>query len=133
MSEYTSTLEGFQRAMEWSLTGPPEEAHVYAESILMPTFYHTNNGKRRPYNDFVNNIAGWRDMISQFKLIVDEFLRDGDRLAAHMMTTIDIDGVISSIESFIFGKVDKESGKLEWMIERSIWGETGQALRRGVS
>lgn len=38
MSEYTSTLEGFQRAMEWSLNGPPEDARSYAEAISTPDF-----------------------------------------------------------------------------------------------
>lgn len=53
MSEYTSTLEGFQRAMEWSINGPPEEFHLYEESISMPTFYQVINGKRVSYDDFV--------------------------------------------------------------------------------
>ncbi|KAI8953811.1 hypothetical protein F4801DRAFT_85912 [Xylaria longipes] len=133
MSEYTSTLEGFQRAMEWSLTGPPEETDLYAESTVMPTFYQVINGKRLSYDAFVKGIVEWRAKISEYKPVVDEFLRDGDRLAAHMTGTIDVDGVGMSFESFIFAKVDKESGKLEWMIERSVWGRTGEAPEHGVN
>lgn len=38
MSEYTSTLEGFQRAMEWSLNGPPEEAKAYIDATSTPDY-----------------------------------------------------------------------------------------------
>jgi hypothetical protein len=62
----------------------------------------------------------------------DEFLRDGDRLAAHMTGTIKLDGFDTAFESFIFAKVEKESGKLEWMIERSVWGPARSPPEHGV-
>ncbi|KAI0490490.1 hypothetical protein F4859DRAFT_9983 [Xylaria cf. heliscus] len=131
MSEYTSTLEGFQKAMEWSLTGPPGEAHRYAEATAIPTFYHVMNGQRLSYDVYVKGIEEWRGKISEYKPVVDEFLRDGDRLAAHMTGTIKVDGTDTSFESFMFGRVDKESGKLEWLVERSIWGPVGGAPEHG--
>lgn len=59
------------------------------------------------------------------------FLRDGDRLAAHMTGTIKVDGADTAFESFIFAQVEKESGRLEWMIERSVWGPVGGAPEHG--
>ncbi|KAI9647911.1 hypothetical protein NHQ30_004300 [Ciborinia camelliae] len=133
MSEYSSTIEGFQRAMEWSLTGPPAEAKLYAESTSLPTFYHLMNGNRLEFDVFVKGIEEWRAKISDYKPVVDQFLRDGDRLAAHMTGTIKVDGVETEFESFMFAKVDKESGKLEWLQERSVWGPQGGAPEHGVN
>lgn len=62
-----------------------------------------------------------------------EFLRDGDQLAARMTGTIKVDGVDTEFESFMFGKVEKESGKLEWLVERSVWGPLGGASEHGVN
>lgn len=59
MSEYTSTGEGFQHAMERALTGPSEEAELYAESTSIPTFYRILNSKRISYDDYVTGIANW--------------------------------------------------------------------------
>lgn len=50
-----------------------------------------------------------------------------------MTGTIKVDGVDTTFESFMFGKVDKDSGKLEWLVERSVWGTTGQAPEHGVN
>lgn len=61
-----------------------------------------------------------------------EFLRDGDQLAARMMGFIKVEGIDTEFESFMFGKVDKASGKLEWLIERSVWGRAGEAPEHGV-
>lgn len=62
-----------------------------------------------------------------------EFLRDGDQLAARMTGTIKVDGADTDFESFMFAKVDKESGKLEYLIERSVWGPAGGASEHGVN
>jgi hypothetical protein len=70
MSEYTSTREGFQRAMEWSLTGPPEDAHVYAESTATPTFYQIVNGRRLDYDTYVKHVAEWRGKTSEYTAVV---------------------------------------------------------------
>jgi hypothetical protein len=70
MSEYTSTLEGFQRAMEWSLTGNPEDSKLYAESTSTPTFYHIMNGQHLAYDNFVKGIVEWRAKISYYKPVV---------------------------------------------------------------
>lgn len=50
-----------------------------------------------------------------------------------MTGTIKIDKVDTEFESFLFAKVDKESGKLEWLIERSVWGPRGGASEHGVN
>lgn len=67
MSEYTSTREGFLRAMEWSLTGRPEDAAQYTEATSLPTFYQVLNGQRITYDDYVKNIAEWRPKVSDYK------------------------------------------------------------------
>jgi hypothetical protein len=67
MSDYTSTRDGFQRAMQWSLTGPPEEAKAYAEATVLPTFYHTMNGHKLDYDTYVKGIEEWRAKISEYK------------------------------------------------------------------
>jgi hypothetical protein len=50
-----------------------------------------------------------------------------------MTGTIKVDGVDNYFESFIFGKVDKASGKFEYMTERSVWGEVGREPQHGVN
>jgi hypothetical protein len=62
-----------------------------------------------------------------------EFLRDGDQLAARMTGTIKVDGVDTEFESFMFAKIEKESGKIEWLIERSVWGPVDGASEHGVN
>ncbi|KAI0397103.1 hypothetical protein F5Y17DRAFT_455494 [Xylariaceae sp. FL0594] len=114
MSEYASTLEGFQKAMEWSLTGPASEAKDYAEATSTPSFYHVMNGHHE--NSNTNKLL---------PIYNDQFLRDGDNLAAHMPGTLKLDGVDFTFESFMFAKVDEKSGKLESMVERSVWGPVG--------
>ncbi|KAF7922218.1 hypothetical protein BELL_0316g00050 [Botrytis elliptica] len=133
MAEYTSTIEGFQRAMEESLFGPPAEAKTYAEATALPTFYHVMNGQKSDVENWVKGIEMWRGKISAYKPVVDQFLRDGDNLAAHMKGTIQVDGEDTEFESFMFGKVDKQSGKLAWLQERSIWGPQGGAPEHGVN
>ncbi|KAJ7775158.1 hypothetical protein B0H16DRAFT_87577 [Mycena metata] len=133
MSEYSSTLEGFQRAMTWSLTGPPEESKLYADATVTPSFYQVMNGQKFDYGVYVKGIEEWRGKISDYKPVVHEFLRDGDQLAARMTGTIKVEGADTEFESFMFAKVDKESGKLEWLIERSVWGRPGQAPEHGAN
>ncbi|KAI1781441.1 hypothetical protein F4818DRAFT_37935 [Hypoxylon cercidicola] len=125
MSEYSSSREGFQRAMEWSLIGSPDDAKSYATATSMPTFYHIMNGKRLDYDDYVKDIVEWRGKVSDYKPVVHEFLRDGDQLAARMTGTIKVSGTDTKFESFMFGKVDKGTGKMEWLVERSVWGPVG--------
>lgn len=62
-----------------------------------------------------------------------QFLRDGDQLAARMTGTIKIDGAATEFESFMIAMVDKESGRMEWMIERSIWRPVGGPPEHGVN
>ncbi|KAF7527304.1 hypothetical protein G7054_g10533 [Neopestalotiopsis clavispora] len=133
MSEYTSTREGFQRAMEWSLTGPPKEANQYAEGTSLPTFYHVMNNQRLEYDVYLQGLVEWRGKVSEYKPVVHEFLRDGDNLAARMTGTIKIDGVETAFESFMFAKIDKETGKMEHLVERSVWGAVGKAPDNGVN
>jgi hypothetical protein len=70
MSEYTSTIEGFQRAMKWSLIGPPEDTKLYAEATVIPTFYHIMNGQRTAYEAYVKGIEEWRAKISDYEPVV---------------------------------------------------------------
>lgn len=70
MSEYTSTLEGFQRAMKWSLTGPPEDSKLYAEATVTPTFYHVMNGQHLANDTYIKGIEEWRAKISDYKPVV---------------------------------------------------------------
>ncbi|KAM7214908.1 hypothetical protein V8F06_009734 [Rhypophila decipiens] len=62
-----------------------------------------------------------------------EFLRDGDKLASRMTGTITIEGSAAFFESFMFGKVNSETGKLEWLVERSVWGPVGGQAEHGVN
>ncbi|KAI1341444.1 hypothetical protein F5Y15DRAFT_413972 [Xylariaceae sp. FL0016] len=133
MSEYTSTRDGFQRAMEWSLTGTPEETKLYVEATATPDFYQIMNGQRLEHDEHAKGIADWRGKISEYKPIVHEFLRDGDQLAARMTGTIKINGEATDFESFMFAKIDKESGKMKYLIERSVWRPAGTAPVQGVS
>lgn len=50
-----------------------------------------------------------------------------------MTGTIKVEGADTSFESFMFGKVCRESGKLEWLVERSMWGPVGGESEHGVS
>ncbi|CAH0018964.1 unnamed protein product [Clonostachys rhizophaga] len=132
MSEYTSTREGFQRAMEWSLSGDPNEAKAYAEALSTPNFYQVMNGKRFAFDTYVEDIAQWRAKVSDYKPVVHEFLRDGDLLSARMTGTIKVDGMPTHFECFMFAKVDRESGKMEYLNERSVWGPAGESPIYGV-
>ncbi|KAK7999604.1 hypothetical protein PG990_012204 [Apiospora arundinis] len=87
MSEYTSTREGFQRAMEWSLIGQPEDTKQYVEATTVPTFYQVMNGQRIAYDDYVKGIVQWRTggtlheaVINGYDDIVKLFLNNGDIL-----------------------------------------------------
>ena len=70
--------------------------------------------------------------MSALTLLSEEFLRDGDQLAARMTGTIKVDGAETMFESFMFAKVDKESGRMEWLIERAVWGPIGAEPEHGV-
>lgn len=70
MSEYTSTIEGFQRAMKWSLVGPPGDSKAYAEATATPTFYHIMNGQHLSYDAYTKGIEEWRGKISDYDPIV---------------------------------------------------------------
>ena len=56
----------------------------------------------------------------------EDFLRDGDQLAARMTGVVKLGGAETFFESFFFAKVDRESGKLESLIESARWGEVGK-------
>ncbi|OTA98606.1 hypothetical protein M426DRAFT_325846 [Hypoxylon sp. CI-4A] len=133
MSEFTSTREGFQRAMEWALTGKPDEAKSYAEATTAPNFYQVVNGKRKEYDEYLQGIVEWRGKVNEYKPVVHEFLRDGDQLAARMTGTIKVGGADTQFESFFIGKVDKATGKMEWLIERAVWGPVGGTPQHGAT
>ncbi|KAJ7868341.1 hypothetical protein B0H14DRAFT_3441263 [Mycena olivaceomarginata] len=108
MSEYTLSREGFQHSK------------LYAEATTTSSFYQVMNGQRLSYDVYVKGIEEWRVKVSDYDPVVHEFLHDGDQLAARMTGTIKVDGVDTEFESFMFAKVDKERGKMEWLIERSV-------------
>lgn len=62
-----------------------------------------------------------------------EFLRDGDGLAARLTGTIKIEGAETFFKSFMFAKVDKDSGKLASLVERAVWGPVGGNAEYGVN
>lgn len=70
MAEYTSTREGFQRALKWSLTGPPHEAKLYAEALVTPNFYQIMNGQRNSYDDHVKSIEEWRAKVTDYEPVL---------------------------------------------------------------
>lgn len=67
MSEYTSNREGYERAMIWSLTGPPEESSIYCAALFTPTFVNVNNGQRIEYAAHLKGIETWRAKISDYE------------------------------------------------------------------
>lgn len=67
MSEYTSTLEGYQRAMKWSLIGSPEDAKVFAETTVTPDFCQIMNGQKLPYDVYVKGLVEWRAKVTDYK------------------------------------------------------------------
>lgn len=70
MSEYTSTREGFQRAIEWSITGPSSEAKQFVEALSTPGFYQILNGQKFPYDAYVKHIEEMRAQVSEWKPVV---------------------------------------------------------------
>jgi vacuolar-type H+-ATPase subunit C/Vma6 len=72
MSKYTSTIEGFQKLVQWSLDGPAtdEDVKAYVESTSTSTFYQVINGKRTEYDDYVKHIKEWRGKASDYKVEV---------------------------------------------------------------
>ena len=62
----------------------------------------------------------------------EEFLRDGDQLAARMTGVLQLDGVETFYECFFFAQVDAESGKLASLTERAVWGEVGKEEVQGT-
>lgn len=61
-------------------------------------------------------------------MISEEFLRDGDMLAARMTGTLKIDGIDSEFETFMIAKLDS-AGRMEWLKERAVWGPVGEVLK----
>lgn len=50
-----------------------------------------------------------------------------------MTGTIKVEGADTKFESFLFAKIEKESGKMEWLIERSVWGPVGEEPEHGLN
>jgi hypothetical protein len=50
-----------------------------------------------------------------------------------MTGSIKIEGAEMVFETFTIAKVDEKSGKLEWMMERSVWGAPGQEPEHGAN
>jgi hypothetical protein len=71
MADYTSTREGYQRAMQWSLTaGSQEDAKAYVEATTTPSFYHIFNGQRIEGEAYLNGIVEWREKSTEYKPLV---------------------------------------------------------------
>jgi hypothetical protein len=67
MTEYTSTREGFQRLMKWSLTGPASETQKYVDATALPSFYQIMNGNRLDYDAWFKSLEEWRGKVSEYK------------------------------------------------------------------
>lgn len=63
----------------------------------------------------------------------EEFLRDGNQLAARMTGTMKIDGVESKFESFMFAQLEEGTGKMVSLTERSVWGPADGEYEHGVN
>jgi hypothetical protein len=50
-----------------------------------------------------------------------------------MTGTIKVEGADTFFESFIFAKVDIDTGKLVHLTERSVWGAVGKEPEHGVN
>jgi len=70
MSDYSSTREGFQRAMEWCLQGEPGQAKEFVQSTSTDSFYQILNGERRNYEEYIKGIHEVRAMANDFKPVV---------------------------------------------------------------
>lgn len=70
MSEYTSTREGFQRAMDWSLTGSPSEAKLFVEATSTPGFYQVMNGQTLSSDAYVKHIEEMRAKVTEWKPVM---------------------------------------------------------------
>lgn len=46
---------------------------------------------------------------------------------------IKLDGQSTYFESFLFAKVDPDTGKMEYLIERAVWGPPGEAPTDGAA
>ncbi|KAF1925777.1 uncharacterized protein M421DRAFT_69003 [Didymella exigua CBS 183.55] len=127
MTEYDfSTRAGFQLAMKNALcTSSPEETKQYAEATVISDFYHINNGKRNSFEEWFASLEAWRGKITGYEPKVEEFLRDGNQLAARMTGVLDLGGKDTFYECFFFTAVDGASGKLASLTERAIWGDVG--------
>ena len=70
MSEHTSTREGLQRTMKLSLTGKPEDTKSFAESIVVPTFYHLLNGERVEYDAWIEKLVQMRGIVEEWNPVM---------------------------------------------------------------
>ncbi len=69
MSEYTSSREGFQRAMTLSMTGKPEDMQSFADALTEPSFYHLLNGERVERAAWCEKLVQMRSgMVEAFKV-----------------------------------------------------------------
>jgi hypothetical protein len=66
MSKYTTTREGFQEAMKWSLAGTPDDAKAYCDATTTANFYHLFNNHKLEGQAYVQSIAEWRGKISEY-------------------------------------------------------------------
>jgi hypothetical protein len=62
----------------------------------------------------------------------EEFLRDGNQLAARMTGTMKLDGAETRFESFMFARLEEGSGKMVSLTERALWGPVGAEYEHGV-
>ena len=53
--------------MEWSLTGPPEEARAYVDATSQPDFCHIMNQQKFDYTTYVRGLEEWRGKVSDYE------------------------------------------------------------------
>ena len=69
MAEHTSTREGLQKALEWSLTGPAtdEDVRKFVEATVLPDFYQIKSGQRIEYEEYLKGIVELRGVATDYK------------------------------------------------------------------
>lgn len=57
-------------AMEWRLTGPPNEAKLFVEALSTPGFYQILNGQLLSYDAYVKHIEEMRAKVGDYKPVL---------------------------------------------------------------
>ena len=67
MSDHTSSKLGFQNAIKGTMTGDAADTKSYIDTLVTPTFYCIQNGKRLSYDDWLKNISDLRPLVTEYE------------------------------------------------------------------